>query len=163
MADKFTIRQAEAEDYHFLREMLYEAIFVPAGELKPPASIIDAPEVYKYISSWMKASDSGYIGEADRIAVGAAWARLFENAEVGGYGFIDSNTPELSLAIFEQYRGRGLGTDLMKALMAELKLKGFERLSLSVDKRNRAVGLYEKLGFMVVKEQETDYLMVRTL
>ncbi len=163
MPDKLSIRQAEAEDYYFLREMLYEAIFVPEDEDKPPVSIIDAPEVNKYISNWMKASDSGYIAEADGVAVGAAWARLFENAEDGGYGFIDSNTPELSLAIFEQYRCRGLGTALMSALMAELRRKGFERLSLSVDKRNRAVGLYEKLGFKIVKEQKTDYLMIKTI
>jgi ribosomal protein S18 acetylase RimI-like enzyme len=163
MPDKFTIRQAETEDYHFLREMLYEAIFVPEDEDKPPVSIIDAPEVYKYISCWMQTSDCGFIAEADGLAVGAAWARLFENAETGGYGFIDSNTPELSLAIFEQYRCRGLGTALMKALMAELQRKGFERLSLSVDKRNRAVGLYEKLGFEIAKEQETDYLMIKTI
>jgi ribosomal protein S18 acetylase RimI-like enzyme len=163
MPDKFTIRQAEAEDYNFLREMLYEAIFVSEDEDKPPVSIIDAPEIYKYISSWMKASDCGFIAEADGLAVGAAWARVFENAEDGGYGFIDSNTPELSLAIFEQYRCRGIGTALMKALMAELKRKGFERLSLSVDKRNRAVGLYEKLGFKLAKEQKTSYLMIKTI
>lgn len=163
MPDKLTIRQAETEDYHFLREMLYEAIFVSEDEDKPPVSIIDAPEVCKYIRCWMKASDSGFIAEADGVAVGAAWARLFDNAEDGGYGFIDSNTPELSLAIIEQYRCRGFGTALLNTLVAELKQKGFKRLSLSVDKRNRAVSLYEKLGFEIAKEQETDYLMIKTI
>jgi GNAT superfamily N-acetyltransferase len=163
MPDKLIIRQAEAKDYPFMREMLYEAIFIPKGEDRPPFSIIDDSAIYKYISGWMKGSDSGFIAEVSGEAVGAAWARLFENAEAGGYGFIDNNTPELSLAVFEKYRAMGIGTALMKALMAELKVKGYERLSLSVDKLNRAVGFYIKLGFETVKEQETDFLMLKYL
>ncbi len=163
MPDKLIIRQAEAKDYPFMREMLYEAIFIPEGENRPPFSIIDDPKIYKYISGWMKASDSGFIAEVGGQAVGAAWTRLFENAEDGGYGFVDDSTPELALAVFEKDRDKGIGTALMKALMVELKHKGYARLSLSVDKLNRAVGFYIKLGFETVKEQETDFLMIKYL
>ncbi|MGM0652978.1 MAG: hypothetical protein ACQES4_09410 [Bacillota bacterium] len=47
--DRLTIRRAEANDYPFMREMLYEAIFIPEGEEKPPFSVTDDPEIYKYI------------------------------------------------------------------------------------------------------------------
>lgn len=163
MPDKLKIRQAEAKDYPFMREMLYESIFIPEGEDRPPFSIIDDPAIYKYINGWMKASDIGFIAELGGEAVGAAWARLFENAEAGGYGFVDNSTPELGLAVSKEYRSKGIGTALMKALMAELKQKGYERISLSVDKLNRAVDFYKKLGFKVIKEKDTDYLMIKYL
>lgn len=163
--DEMTIivRKTGSEDMSFLREMLYEAIFIPEGEEKPHPSIIDNPDIYKYLSGWMKKTDTGFIAEADGRAVGAAWARLFESAAAGGYGFINSDTPELCLAVYENYRNRGVGTALMNSLLAELKLRRYEHLSLSVDKQNRAVDLYKRLGFKVVKEQDTDYLMLKKL
>lgn len=157
------IRKARSQDIPFLREMLYEAIFVPEDEVKPPFSIIDNTEIFKYLAGWMKETDTGFIAEIDGQAVGAAWARLFENAAVGGYGFINSNTPELCLAIHKKYRDKGIGTALMRDLMAELKTKGYSSLSLSVDKLNRAADLYKKLGFRIHQEQETDYLMIKII
>lgn len=163
MPGSFSIRQAAENDYPFMREILYAAIFIPEGGEKPPFAVIDDPAIYKYIGDWMNDTDCGFIAEVGSRSIGAAWSRLFENAEAGGYGFIDSSTPELGLAVLEDYRGEGIGTALMHTLMAELKTRGYERLSLSVDKLNRAVGLYKKLGFRIVKEQETDFLMVKRL
>ena len=157
------IRAAETKDYPFLRQMLYEAIFIPEGEARPPLSILDAPELNKYVSEWKKIGDTGFIAVIDGQDVGTAWSRLFENAEAGGYGFVDHETPELCLAICEKYRGIGVGTALMQALLHELKVLGYKKLSLSVDKANRAVTLYKRLEFKVIKEQETDLLMVKDL
>jgi ribosomal protein S18 acetylase RimI-like enzyme len=157
------IRPADTKDYPFLRQMLYEAIFIPEGETKPPLSILDAPEINKYVSGWKKTDDVGFIARIEGEDTGAVWARLFENAETGGYGFVDNETPELALAIYEKYRGMGIGTALMRALLKELKALGYKKLSLSVDKANRAVNLYKRLKFKVIKEQETDILMVKDL
>jgi len=157
------MRKAGPEDIFFLKEMLYEAIFIPEGQAKPPFSIINNPELYKYLSGWMRESDTGFIAEIEGQAAGAAWARLFENAATGGYGFVDDETPELCLAVIEKFRSRGVGTALMKALIAELKLRRYGALSLSVDKQNQAVNLYKMLNFKTVKEQDTDYLMIKKL
>ena len=51
----------------------------------------------------------------------------------------------------------------MQALLEVLKVLGYKKLSLSVDKANRAVNLYKKLEFKMIKEQETDFLMVKYL
>jgi len=51
----------------------------------------------------------------------------------------------------------------MQALLSELRVLGYKKVSLSVDKANRAVALYKRLGFKVIKEQETDFLMVKDL
>jgi ribosomal protein S18 acetylase RimI-like enzyme len=156
-------RPADASDYRFLRQMLYEAIFILEGEAKPALAILDTPELDKYLSGWKKDDDVGIIAEIEGEAVGAAWTRRFENADAGGYGFVDNETPELCLAISEKYRGMGVGTVLMQALLRELKGLGYQKISLSVDKVNRAVTLYKSLGFKVIKEQETDFLMVKEL
>ncbi len=44
------VRKAGPEDLPFLREMLYEAFYIPEGEEKPDPSIIDNPDIYKYLS-----------------------------------------------------------------------------------------------------------------
>jgi len=163
MKQKKTIRLADSADYSFLRQMLYAAIFIPEGEAKPPLSFLDSPDLDKYLNGWMKATDCGFIGEIEGEAIGAAWTRLFENAAAGGYGFIDNKTPELCLAVSEHCHGIGIGSALMKALLSELKCRGYKKISLSVDKANRAVTLYKKLGFKVVKEQNTDFLMIKDL
>lgn len=158
-----TIRKAGPEDQQFLREMLYESIHLPPGADKPPFSIIDIPELLKYTDDWMKETDCGVIAELDGNKIGAAWTRQFKDAASGGYGFIDPAVPELVFAVRPDYRGRGIGTTLMEHLFTELNAIGFKKLSLSVNKKNRAVNLYKRLGFEKVKEQETDYLMIKSL
>lgn len=61
--------------------------------------------------------------------------------------------------------GIGLGTALMQALLKELTILGYKKLSLRVDKSNRAVNLYKNLNskYKVIKEQENDLLMVKGL
>lgn len=111
----------------------------------------------------MKDSDSGVIAEESGVPIGAAWARKFESAEDGAYGFIAPHIPELAIALKPGYRGRGIGEMLMSELFKQLSSQGFKSLSLSVNKQNRAVNFYLKLGFKYFREQETDYLMIKKL
>ena len=39
-------RQISEDDYSFVRQMLYEALFVPEGEKPFPKNIIDLPEIF---------------------------------------------------------------------------------------------------------------------
>jgi len=115
------------------------------------------------VSEWKKIGNAGFIAEIDGRDAGDAWTKLFENAETGGYGFVDHETPELCLVISEKYRGIGVGTALMQTLLEELKVLNYKKMSLSVDKATRAINLYKRLEFKVIKEQETDLLMVNDL
>ena len=45
-------RKLRNNETELLREMLYEALFVPKGQLPFPKSIIDQPEMAKYINQW---------------------------------------------------------------------------------------------------------------
>lgn len=62
---------------------------------------------------------------------------------------VDRSERELrvvDLALLPQYRGRGIGTRLLQALGAEA-VEGGKSFRLHVLKTNRAVRLYERLGF----------------
>ena len=67
------------------------------------------------------------------------------------------------MAVFEGYRGQGFGTQLMQRLIDKLIDHGFRRVSLSVDRRNPALRLYERFGFELVREKGNAYTMLKTL
>ena len=90
--------------------------------------------------------------------IGAAWSRIMND-----YGHVDEQTPSLAIALYEAYRGKGIGTRLIRKLLELLKGKGFKQVSLSVQKENYAVNMYRKLGFDVVRETDEEYIMVCNL
>ena len=76
------------------------------------------------------------------------------------YGHIENGVPSLAISLYEQYRGQGIGTSLMRAVLAELKQRCYAKVSLSVQKANAAVRLYRRLGFVTVRKTDEEYLMV---
>ncbi|HEX8564850.1 MAG TPA: GNAT family N-acetyltransferase [Pyrinomonadaceae bacterium] len=158
----FEIRELKSGEYEFLREMLYEAIYFADENQKLPKSIVFEPQLSKYIDNFGRKGDLAFVVLVENELVGAIWARLFPESNQG-YGFFDEATPELSMAIKENYRNRGFGTSLLKKLLEALKINGFEKVSLSVDKRNRALDLYRRIGFETVSEQQTSLTMLKKL
>ncbi len=63
-----------------------------------------------------------------------------------------------SIYILPEYQGQGIGTQLLKSLLAEAFGEGLP-VTLRVLKVNPARRLYERLGFSVIRETETHYLM----
>ena len=79
-----------------------------------------------------------------------------------GFGFVDAETPELTIGVVPSRRGKGIGSSLLDALLEQAREDGFERISLSVEKTNPAVHLYESRGFRTV-QGDGDVLMVAEL
>ena len=151
------IRPATTSDQPFLRRMLYEALFVPPGSPPFPQSVIDSPHFAAYVDGFgSRPGDIGYIALADGTPIGAIWARLPTGTH-HGYGYVDDDTPELSMAVEPDHRSKGIGTALLVRLVAECP-----RLSLSVDARNPAVRLYERAGFVPVAEDGDSLTMLRS-
>lgn len=149
------LRPATPADEPFLREMLYLAIFVPPGAPPPPTDIVDEPGLSHYVAGFgTRRGDLGFVVE-DKQTVGAAWVRRLTSDDPG-YGYVDNNTPELSMAIVPGQRGRGIGTALLERLVGQVP-----RCSLSVDDRNRALALYERSGFVVVDGAGHSLTMLR--
>lgn len=155
----YTIREMRKEEYPLLDNFLYEAIFIPEGTVPPPKNIIDSPELQIYIDHFGELKDDwGLAAEADGKIVGAVWVRIMKD-----YGHIDDETPSLAISLYKEYRGLGIGTAMMQKMLALLKGNGYKQVSLSVQKANYAVKLYQKTGFEIVKENEEEYIMVKRL
>ena len=153
------IRKIREEEYPLLEDFLYEAVFVPEGEKKPPREIINSEELQVYIRDFGKHKDDHcLVAETDNGIAGACWARIMND-----YGHVDDDTPSLAISVREEYRRRGTGTELMKAMLKLLKEKKYKRVSLSVQKDNYAVRMYKDLGFAIIKETDEEYIMVYEL
>jgi ribosomal protein S18 acetylase RimI-like enzyme len=145
------VRKAEEEDLEFLWEMLYEAVHWDPDKPvpKPPREeVLSWPGIAHYLEGWGRPEDFGLIAldPADGRRVGAAWYRLM-SPEDPGYGFVDDSTPEVGIAVVSELRGRGVGGALLRAIMGAARSRGFDALSLSVERGNPAVHLYERHGF----------------
>ncbi|MFZ4664734.1 MAG: GNAT family N-acetyltransferase [Caldilineaceae bacterium] len=160
----FTIRPALPTDEPFLWEMLYEAIYMPEGQPKPDRAIVQEPSLAHYVAGWgQQPGDAGLlaIDQQSGQPVGAAWLRFFTEQDPG-WGFVNADTPEVSMALLPAYRGQGIGTALLTALIAQATDR-YAALSLSVDPQNAAMRLYERLGFVVVGASGTSLTMRKAL
>lgn len=154
-----TIRKMQKQEYPLLDHFLYEAIFVPEGIDPPPKTIITTPELQVYVERFGEIKDDlGLVAEVDGNIVGAVWVRIMND-----YGHIDDETPSLAISLYKEYRGFGIGTAMMKEILALLKAQEYKRVSLSVQKANYAAKMYLKIGFEIVRENEEEYIMVNCL
>ena len=87
--------------------------------------------------------------------VGAVWVRI-----INDYGHIDDETPSLAISLYKEYRGHGIGTDMMKEMLSLLKAHGYKRVSLSVQKANYAAEMYRKIGFEIIRENGDEWIML---
>lgn len=122
---------------------------------KPPKSIIEQPELQVYIKDFGKEDDWCFVAVIKGKIVGAVWVRIMND-----YGHIDNETPSFAISLYEEYRNMGIVTALMRDMLEFLKDKGYKRTSLSVQKVNYAVRMYQKVGFEVIDENEEEYIMV---
>ncbi|EOS47756.1 hypothetical protein C810_00842 [Lachnospiraceae bacterium A2] len=153
---EYTIREIQKQEYPLLDNFLYEAIFIPEGIKPPPKTIITSPELQVYVERFEESKDDwGLVAEVDGKIVGAVWVRIMND-----YGHIDDETPSLAISLYKEYRGFGIGTAMMKEILALLKSHGYSRVSLSVQKDNYAAKIYLKIGFEIVRENEEEYIMV---
>lgn len=154
----YIVREMKENEYKLLDDFLYEAIFIPDGMEAPPKSVIEQPELQVYISDFGKKDDHCFVAEVGEKLVGAVWSRIMDD-----YGHVDDETPSLAIALYKEFRGSGIGTALMKDMIALLKNKGYKTVSLSVQKANYAYKLYLKVGFHVIEENAEEYIMVCNL
>lgn len=144
-----SLRRATSDDALFLQEMLAAAAdWRPGARARPVAEIMGEPDLAHYIAGWPAPGDVGFVIEDDQ-PLGAAWWR-FMAASDPGYGFVDEATPEVSIGVVADARGRGLGTQLLQALVSEARRQALPALSLSVETANPAMRLYGRAGFAPV-------------
>ena len=150
------IRPLGESEIPCLREFLYDAIFIPEGAAPPDPAILDAPELQLYLEGFgSQPHDRALAAVFAGRVVGVVWTRIMHD-----YGHLYDGVPSLAIAVSAGFRGYGIGTELMRAMLNLLEAEGCEKLSLSVQKANRAAKLYRRLGFEAVGETDEEYQML---
>lgn len=156
----YAIRHIRRDEWPLLEDFLYEAIFVPEGfEGEIPRSVIyDDPKCRASFEGFgALPDDRALVAVVDGRVVGACWVRTTDE-----YGHIDNQTPSFAISLYEPFRGQGIGTAMMYRMLRELREAGYARASLSVQKENPALRLYERLGFRIIGDgaDESEWMMV---
>jgi GNAT superfamily N-acetyltransferase len=147
------LRPVGIHDVRFLRDMLRHAYHWRLAE------DTERP-VYRYVQNWGRPGDAGVLALEGPHAYGAAWYRLFTRDEPG-FGFVDEQTPELTIAVVPSRRGKGAGRELLEALLAHAREEGYGAISLSAAAEQ--VPYYERFGFATVSESEHAQTMLARL
>jgi len=93
---------------------------------------------------------------------------LEEHQEPCGYIYYSTEAKEAfieSIFLEEKCRGKGIATNVLNGLEAELKIKDFDCIRLHVFTHNvAAINLYKKLGYEVEKINEINSInMIKVL
>ena len=151
------IRSLQRGEIARLKHFLYKAIFIPEGGNPPAKNIVEQPQMRVYTDGFgTRKGDNCLVADSGGQAVGAVWTRIMDD-----YGHIDDDTPSFAISLDKEYRGKGIGTELMKRMLGLLKAQGYTKSSLAVQKTNTAaVKMYGRVGFETVSEKESEYIML---
>lgn len=153
---EYFIRELKSSEYPLLKEFLYHAIFQRDPNNLIPRSVLDYPSISIYIQDFGRYKEDYFLcAESESQVVGAVWVRNIE-----GFGSIDDHTPEFAISLQPEYHGFGIGTALMRAMLAKLKELGYAQTSLAVQKDNYAVKMYSQVGFEIIDENQEEYIMI---
>jgi ribosomal protein S18 acetylase RimI-like enzyme len=159
----FVCRAAGPEDQEFLTDMLLEAINWLPGRNFPRERIWTDAGISHYIAGWQRQDDLGVIAVGpDGQPRGGAWLRYLSSDDPG-YGYVSNDVPELTIGVRAEWRGQGIGRALLRELIQTSRRQGIKRISLSVERANRAIQLYIDEGFTVVEQLEDANTMVLDL
>ena len=136
------------QELYFLRSteqyLAKELLYYAANLDKCDKSLSDFPELKQYEQHF--GSYNGDVGVyilSNANIAGAAWVRLLLN----GKAYVDDTTPELTLSIKPDFKGKGIDTALLQQLFIETS-KLYSQISVSVRDIPSEIKFYEKLGFI---------------
>lgn len=158
------LRLGEPDDLPLLRRMLFEAFFWREGQPRPVYADFarENLEFQKLLADWGRPGDLAVIAEVGNLVAGAAWCRKWTD-ELHSYGYVNAETPELGIGVQGEWRGRGIGRALLRALLAEAARQGVRQVSLSVEPANYARRLYESEGFVKIGRVGGAWTMVKEI
>jgi GNAT superfamily N-acetyltransferase len=149
----YVIRQLTPQDEPILWEMLYYGLW-SGGKNEPPSrDIIRRPEIARYVKSWGRIGDTGFVAHDKKngALLGAAWLRLLSDKSHA--------SPELALAVKPEHRRHGIGAALLTQLMRANP--DHSTISISFVAGKPVLRLYERFGFKVVECTSNAVVMQR--
>jgi ribosomal protein S18 acetylase RimI-like enzyme len=155
-------RPYTSNDYQFLREMLFEAVFWSRADDNRPS--LEEGLSYDYTKHILtlfgdKTGDLAVIAEYNGQRAGAAFIRYWHKSnEVRGY--VSDNIPVLVIGVAPAFRQKGVARGLLKTIKAAALDHGISKISLCVTKNNIAYHLYTKSNFEIVEDLGDSYNML---
>ena len=150
------IRRGDKLDVPFLRSLLGHAYNWHVTVFDTDISIS------RYADGWGRHGDTALIAMDEGHSVGAGWYRLFRES-LPGYGFVDAETPELTIVVVPSRQGEGIGEQLLEALLARARAEGHSGISVSVERGKREADLYLARGFEQADEHGNTLVLRRAL
>lgn len=144
-----------------MREMLFEAAYWRAGQERPALEEgLSRPDLVYLLANWGREGDTAVVAiTKDDDLLGAAWYR-FWGPRLHSYGYVAPEIPELAIAVRAEFRGQGIGSQLIEVILEVAASQSVENLSLSVEIENPALNLYLQHGFRPIQKNRGDWVMV---
>jgi ribosomal protein S18 acetylase RimI-like enzyme len=152
---RIALRPVGAKDDEFLRRLYAsvrddELALVPWGDSEKEA----------FLRQQFDAQDAYYREHYD----GATFDVIEVDGEPAGRLYVarwEDEVRIMDIALRPEHRGAGIGTRLLRQLLDEGARTG-KRVSIHVEKQNRALRLYERLGFASVADRGVYLLLEAT-
>lgn len=97
----------------------------------------------------LSSKDLGIYALSGHTIAGAAWLRLLKKDD-NANGFVDENTPVLTIGVKPEFRNKGIASAMLEQLFLEAG-ELFEQISVSVLNSEKAVGFFKKHEFAEVE------------
>jgi GNAT superfamily N-acetyltransferase len=148
------IRRGDRLDVPFLRSLLPHAYSRHVSALET-----DVP-IACYVDNWGRRGDTALVAMDEGHSVAAGWYRLFKEG-AHGYGFVDEQTPELTVVVVPSRQGEGIGQELLAGLLARARSDGHPGLSAAVEADYPERESLLAHGFEQVAQRGTTLTMLR--
>jgi len=144
-----TIRKASSADASLIRDMAYEIW----------------PETYSQILSkdqleYMLGLFYNEQKLKTEIEQGVEFILVYEDVQPAGFASFSKTEPEVyklhKIYVLPSQQGKGTGRFIIDEVIKAIKQVGAMALQLNVNRNNNAKLFYEKLGFVVIREEDID-------
>ncbi|ODA35742.1 hypothetical protein A8L45_03580 [Veronia pacifica] len=147
-----SLETLSGKDIELHKEFIYVALWDAPDEPRRPRDSVNHPKVAAYYNDWGQPHDLGVIAYVDGNAAGFIQSRIKESVTVDY-----ANYPELVIAVMPLYQGKGIGSQLFKWLLAEVRHK-YPGIRLGVNPKNKAaIALYKRFQFEFYAQPEGAY------
>jgi ribosomal protein S18 acetylase RimI-like enzyme len=145
----FSIQKATLEDIPLIRELTFQ--------IWPQtyASIL-SPEKIEYMLEMMYSESS----LTKQMNDGSQFIFVYDDKTPAGFASYQEVKPSIwklhKIYILISQQGKGTGKFVIDHISTEIQKQGASSLQLQVNRKNKAKGFYEKIGFYVIEEIDLD-------